>query len=115
MSTRNAMGARIRELREARGLSLDDMAAVAGISASHLSRIERGASGPSFPIAAAIARSIGVSVSNLAIVNREQAVINAQLVQTLVAAGMEEPLANEIQQRISTTARQALLETLTDV
>ena len=47
--TRNASGPRIREARLARGQTLDSLALAAGISASHLSRLERGMTAPSFP------------------------------------------------------------------
>jgi transcriptional regulator with XRE-family HTH domain len=46
-------------------MTLDQLAAAAGISASHLSRLERGQAEPSFTVAAALAASIGVSLSDL--------------------------------------------------
>lgn len=59
------IGGRIRELRQERGMTLDQLAAQAGISASHLSRLERDQAEPSFTVAAAIAQQIGVSLSEL--------------------------------------------------
>lgn len=59
------IGPRIRELRSERGMTLDQLASRAGISASHLSRLERGQAEPSFRVAAAIADQIGVSLSDL--------------------------------------------------
>lgn len=59
------IGSRIRQLRQERGMTLDQLAAQAGISASHLSRLERDQAEPSFTVAAAIAERIGVSLSEL--------------------------------------------------
>ena len=63
--SRNSMGPRIRELRIENGMTLDELAHRAGISASHLSRLERGQTAPSFKVAADIAREIGVKPSEL--------------------------------------------------
>lgn len=59
------IGPTIRSLRLEREMTLDQLAAAAGISASHLSRLERGQAEPSFTVASAIAESIGVSLSEL--------------------------------------------------
>ncbi|CAN5759791.1 hypothetical protein BH23CHL2_BH23CHL2_06890 [soil metagenome] len=59
------IGPTIRALRLERGMTLDQLAAGAGISASHLSRLERGQAEPSFTVAAALAKAIGVSLSEL--------------------------------------------------
>ena len=45
---RQRIGPAIRRLRRMNGLTLDDLASQAGISASHLSRLERGQTLPSF-------------------------------------------------------------------
>ena len=59
------IGPSIRALRLERGMTLDQLASAAGISASHLSRLERGQAGPSFTVASALAQSIGVPLSEL--------------------------------------------------
>ena len=59
------IGATIRALRLERGMTLDQLASEADISASHLSRLERGQAEPSFTVAASLAKSIGVSLSEL--------------------------------------------------
>lgn len=59
------IGSRIRELRQERGMTLDELAVRAGISASHLSRLERDQAEPSFTVAASVAEQIGVSLSDL--------------------------------------------------
>src|SRR5687768_14696068 len=98
------MGPRIRELRIERGLTLDELAKAAKISASHLSRLERGQTAPSFKVAADIAREIGVKPSELAAIQREQSDVDAQLVAALQGAGLTADIARHICDRISTTA-----------
>jgi transcriptional regulator with XRE-family HTH domain len=107
--TRNSMGPRIRELRIERGMTLDDLAKRAGISASHLSRLERGQTAPSFKVAADIAREIGVKPSELAMIQREQSDVDDALIEALTERGMEPEMARHICDRISTSARAALL------
>jgi XRE family transcriptional regulator, regulator of sulfur utilization len=59
------IGLRIRELRLERGMTLDQLSRSAGISASHLSRLERGQAEPSFTVAAALASQLEVSLTEL--------------------------------------------------
>lgn len=59
------IGLRIRELRLERGMTLDQLSRSAGISASHLSRLERGQAEPSFTVAAGLASQLGVSLTDL--------------------------------------------------
>lgn len=110
--TRNSMGPRIRELRIERGMTLDELARAAGISASHLSRLERGQTAPSFKVAADIAREIGVKPSELATIQREQSDVDTQLIEALTARGIDLEMARHICDRISTAARAALLDAL---
>jgi len=106
------MGPRIRELRIDRGMTLDELAKRASISASHLSRLERGQTAPSFKVAADIAREIGVKPSELATIQREQSDVDAQLVAALQEIGISPDVARHICDRISTTARLALVDAL---
>ncbi|MBX6342881.1 MAG: helix-turn-helix transcriptional regulator, partial [Thermomicrobiaceae bacterium] len=59
---RQRIGPAIRRLRKQRGLTLDELAREAGISASHLSRLERSQTVPSFTVLAQIAHVLGVQV-----------------------------------------------------
>jgi transcriptional regulator with XRE-family HTH domain len=59
---RQQFGVLIRELRLEQGLTLDALALAAGISASHLSRLERGATLPSFVVVGNLAAALRVSV-----------------------------------------------------
>lgn len=110
--SRNSMGPRIRELRMECGLTLDELARRAGISASHLSRLERGQTAPSFKVAADIAREIGVKPSELATIQREQSDVDAALIDALVELGLDMEVAQHICDRISTSARSALVAVL---
>jgi transcriptional regulator with XRE-family HTH domain len=110
--TRNSMGPRIRELRIERGMTLDELATAANISASHLSRLERGQTAPSFKVAADIAHHIGVKPSELATIQREQSDVDQQLVDALMARGLDAVMARHICDRISTSARTSLLTAL---
>jgi transcriptional regulator with XRE-family HTH domain len=58
-------GRRVRALREARGLSLRDLAGVAAVSVPMLSQVERGESSPTLAVAAKIAAGLGLSLSQL--------------------------------------------------
>jgi transcriptional regulator with XRE-family HTH domain len=61
----NGVGRRIHSLREARGLSLRDLAERCGVSAPMLSQVERGDTSPTIAIAAKIASGLGLSLSQL--------------------------------------------------
>ncbi|MDM0003198.1 helix-turn-helix domain-containing protein [Variovorax sp. J22G73] len=59
------IGERLKELRTARGLSLRDLAAQAGVSATLLSQIERSVTDPSLETMCRLAGVFGESVSSL--------------------------------------------------
>ena len=59
------VSARLRELRSERGITLSALAEQTGISAPHLSRLEKGERQPSIGALLQIARVYGVSVSEL--------------------------------------------------
>jgi XRE family transcriptional regulator, regulator of sulfur utilization len=61
----NALGARVRSLREAMGLSLRDLAERTGVSAPMLSQVERGTTSPTLAVAARIATGLDLSLSQL--------------------------------------------------
>jgi len=60
-----ALGARLRELRRERGLSIRGLAAELGCSASHISQFERGLSEPSVGLLTALAAALGVPMDAL--------------------------------------------------
>jgi transcriptional regulator with XRE-family HTH domain len=59
------IGARVKALREASGLSLRDLAARSGVSAPMLSQVERGETSPTLTIAARIAAGLDLRLSQL--------------------------------------------------
>ncbi len=58
-------GHRVRELREAKGLSQEELAFIAGVHRTYLGGIERGERNPSLKNIAAIAKALKVSLSEL--------------------------------------------------
>jgi len=59
-AARLAVGTRIRALRGTRGLTLRDVEARSGFSATHVSEIERGRTSPTIPVLVGIADALGV-------------------------------------------------------
>src|SRR5213593_2666556 len=59
------VGRRVRALRDARGLSLRDLALRSGVSAPMLSQVERGETSPTLSVAAKIAAGLELSLSQL--------------------------------------------------
>jgi transcriptional regulator with XRE-family HTH domain len=59
------LGARVRELRQGRQLTLDALAERSGVSRAMLSKLERGEKNPTLVVAAKVASALGVSLTNL--------------------------------------------------
>ena len=59
------IGARVRALREAMGLSLRNLAERSGVSAPMLSQVERGETSPTLAVAAKIAAGLDLTLSQL--------------------------------------------------
>lgn len=64
-ATAGAIGARVRALREAMGLSLRDLAERSGVSAQMLSQVERGETSPTLAVATRIAAGLDLTLSQL--------------------------------------------------
>lgn len=60
-----AIGARIKATREAKGMTQEDFAAALDLSRNHVSVIERGAKAPKLETFVAIANALGVSADTL--------------------------------------------------
>jgi transcriptional regulator with XRE-family HTH domain len=65
INTRELLAARIRELRQARGMSITALAKQAGITGAMVSQVERGVTNPSVATVARIATVLGVSVAEI--------------------------------------------------
>lgn len=63
----NSLGERIKELREQRDLSQEQLADLVGVSQSKISHCEKGVRGISFPLAIKIADALGVTTNDLVI------------------------------------------------
>jgi transcriptional regulator with XRE-family HTH domain len=61
-----ALGAAIRDLRNAREATQQDTAQAAGITVAHLSKIERGRTNPTWGTVANIAKALGVTIVEVA-------------------------------------------------
>jgi len=64
-STKQLLGARVRELRRNKGMSQDQLSEQIGIDPKHLSRIELGKSFPYMETLEAIAKSLQVELKDL--------------------------------------------------
>lgn len=60
-----AFGARIRELRQARELTQEDLATHCGLFRTYMSRIETGNANPTLTMISALADALGVTVADL--------------------------------------------------
>lgn len=65
LDLQHEVGSRLREQRAARGASLRDIAAGAGISAGHLSDIEQGNSHASLPVLLRLCRALHLPIADL--------------------------------------------------
>jgi transcriptional regulator with XRE-family HTH domain len=73
-TARDAIGPRVRALREAMDLSLRDLALRSGVSAPMLSQVERGETSPTLHVAARIAHGLELRLSQLLRLDEDGAV-----------------------------------------
>jgi transcriptional regulator with XRE-family HTH domain len=59
------LGARLRQMRRAKGLTMDELARAVGVDKAHLSRIENNLRSPSVAMLSQIAQALGVSMGHL--------------------------------------------------
>ena len=69
------LGVRVRDLRKDRGLTLEELAGVSGVSRAMISKLERGEKNPTLVIAARLAEGLGVSLSRLAGVEERREIV----------------------------------------
>src|SRR5215203_2494541 len=60
------LGGRVRDLRRRRGLTLEELAGLSGVSRAMISKLERGEKNPTLVVAARLAEGLGVTLSQLA-------------------------------------------------
>lgn len=71
----NAVGARVKALREAMGYSLRDLSEQSGVSPTMLSQVERGSTSPTLAVAEKIATGLDLSLSQLLRLDEVQHVV----------------------------------------
>jgi transcriptional regulator with XRE-family HTH domain len=69
------LGERVRELRRRRGLTLERLAELSGVSRAMISKLERGEKNPTLVVAAKLAEGLGVTLSRLAGMEERREVI----------------------------------------
>jgi transcriptional regulator with XRE-family HTH domain len=69
------LGERVRELRRRRGLTLEELAELSGVSRAMISKLERGEKNPTLVVAARLADGLGVTLSRLAGMEEQHEVI----------------------------------------
>ncbi len=115
---RQRIGPAVRRMRRARGLTLDELAEVAAVSPSHLSRLERSQTLPSFPVLAKIADALGVDVNEFVRLEQDVARLDEELADyaqlfALDAEARRELLDMSIEARREFVTRMDQLATLT--
>ncbi len=106
---RQRIGPAIRRLRRMNGLTLDDLASQAGISASHLSRLERGQTLPSFQVLSDIAHVLGADVDEFVRLESEVTKRDAEFREILDARGIPDDIQQELMSS-SIELRRALID-----
>lgn len=106
---RQRIGPAIRRLRRMNGLTLDELSSQAGISASHLSRLERGQTLPSFQVLSDIARVLSYDVDDFVRLESEVTELDARFGEILDARSFPIDLQQELLS-CSIELRQALFE-----
>jgi transcriptional regulator with XRE-family HTH domain len=71
--TNQDLGQAIRELRRSRGMTLEVLAAKAGMHVTYLSRVERAHSSPTWEKLAGLARAMDIPISAIATAAEAQA------------------------------------------
>lgn len=71
----SVLGERVKRLRDAKGLSLRELARETGVSAPMLSQVERGETSPTLAVAARIAGGLGLTLSRLLRLDEEAPVV----------------------------------------
>jgi len=78
------------------GLTLDELSSQAGISASHLSRLERGQTLPSFQVLSDIAHVLGQDVDEFVRIESEVTTLDSDFAEFLDARSFPDDLQQEL-------------------
>jgi transcriptional regulator with XRE-family HTH domain len=69
------LGGRVRQLRRRRGLTLEELAGLSGVSRAMISKLERGEKNPTLVVAAKLAEGLGVTLSQVAGIEERREVV----------------------------------------
>lgn len=105
---RQRVGPSVRALREERRLSLNSVATEAGISPSHLSRIERGLTVPSYDVLARTADALGTDLTSLTSEEATTKTVDADLDALFDQFGLPDTARADLR-RLEPPTRAALL------
>jgi transcriptional regulator with XRE-family HTH domain len=94
------LGARVKDLRRERGLTLEELASRSGVSRAMISKLERGEKNPTLVIAARLAEGLGVSLSRLAGVEERREVVVVPKERRMV---LRDPETGFVRQSLSPT------------
>ena len=108
---RQRVGPTIKALRQNQGLSLNSLADEAGISPSHLSRIERGLTVPSYDVLDRVADALGSDLSRLRSEEETARTVDEELDALFDDLGLLDGVRAELLQ-LSHGTRAALAEAL---
>lgn len=111
---RQRVGPTLRSMRLRRKLSLNELAQTAAISPSHLSRIERGLTVPSYEVLDNIAAALGSDLTSLRSKEKSARVVDDELRALFDRLALDGSAQNELL-RLSHETRQALSDVLVRV
>lgn len=94
------LGFRVRELRRAKGLTLNELAESSGVSRAMISKVERSEKNPTLVVAAKISEGLGVTLSQLAGVEERREVVMVPHDRRMV---MRDPETGFVRQLLSPT------------
>ncbi len=110
-ATRQRFATRLRNIREEKGITQEQLAEFIGKTTEHVSFLERGERSPSFEVILDLADALGVPVSYL--MNIDQPDDNTDLIATLIAAPVPSSLVEPVEEPITTeNERQSNLDRL---
>jgi transcriptional regulator with XRE-family HTH domain len=102
IEARQRFGARLRFLRQEKGLTQEQLAERINRSTEHISFLERGERSPSFEVILNIAETLGVSVAVLMNVDLQAA--DSNLADALALAPVDPEASTSVEQAFNTTA-----------
>jgi len=108
---RQRIGPAVRRLRRLQGLTLDQLAEAAAVSPSHLSRLERSQTLPSFPVMAKIADALDVDVNEFVRLEHDVTHLDDELAWYLGMLALPDD-ANQELFGLTIETRRALVECL---